>query len=97
MSLPEKPHFDPQSKTAKPHQSSSHPLAGSSAAARPRGRKPTVSAGPGQSWVNLMKSDVEEYARSHAAGAAGASPGPGLLQKVSDGFKRLLKKLAKTP
>jgi len=96
MSLPEKPRSDPQSKTAKPHQSGSHPLKGSSAASRPQLPKMTK-VGPGQSWANLMRGDVEEYARSHAAAPAGASPGPRLLQKVSDGFKGLLKKLIKTP
>jgi len=44
-----------------------------------------------------MRSDLDEYARSHTGGAAGATSGPGLLQKVSAGFKGLLKKLTKAP
>ncbi len=96
MSLPNKAPFDPQSKTAKLHQSGKHPLAGSAAASLQKMPKITR-GGPGQTWVNLMKRDVEEYARSHAGGAAGANPGPGLLQKVSDGIKGLLKRLTKTP
>jgi hypothetical protein len=96
MSLPKKPLFDPQSKTANPHQSDNHPLAGSAAASLQKVAKP-IRVGPGQSRANLMRSDLDEYARSHAGGAAGANPGPGLLQKVSAGFKGLLKKLTKTP
>jgi len=95
MSLPKKALFNPQSKTAKLHQSGNHPAAGSAAAALQKVSE--VRVGPGQSWVNLMRRDVEEYARLHAGGAAGANPGPGLLHKVSDGIKGLLKKLAKTP
>ena len=115
MSLPKKQLFDPQSKTANPHQSDNHPLAGSAAASNrtvvtSTPETPSTSAwwvlaaaslqkvakpirvGPGQTRANLMRSDLDEYARSHAGGAAGANPGPGLLQKVSDEFKRLLKK-----
>ncbi len=43
----------------------------------------------GQSKANLfIKQDLEEYAR--------ANPGPGLLEKISDGIKGLLKKLTKS-
>jgi len=96
VSLPKKPLFDPQSKTANPHQSGNHPLVGSAAASLREVAKP-IRVGPGQSWANLMRSDLDEYARSHTGGAAGATSGPGLLQKVSAGFKGLFKKLTKTP
>jgi hypothetical protein len=96
MSLPKKPPFDPQAKTSKPHQSGNHPLAGSAAASLRKVVKP-IRVGPGQSRANLMRSELDEYASSHARGAARANPGPGLLQKVSAGFKGLLKKLTKTP
>jgi len=91
MSQPEKPQFDPQSKTAKPGQSGNHPVAGSAKVSLGKIAKP-ISDRPGQTWFNLKKSDVDEYARSHASGAVGANPGPGLLQK----FKGLWKKLTKT-
>jgi hypothetical protein len=98
MSQPKKSPFDPQSKTAKPHQSGNHPLAGSAAASQRKIPKPIVTrGGPGQSRWNLMRSDLDEYARFHGGGAAGAKPGRGLLQKFSDGFKGLLKKLTGTP
>ena len=99
MSLPEKSPVDPQSSAAKPHQSGNHPLAGSAAAPRPKFPKPTISRrdGPGHSREDLARKDVEEYARSHPGRAAATSPGPGLLQMISDGFKGLLKKLTKTP
>jgi len=96
MSQPKKSEVDTQSKTAKPHKSGNHPLAGSAAASLGKIAKPTR-VGPGQSRFYLMRSDLDEYARSHAGGAAGANPGPGQLQRVSDAFKRLLKKLTKTP
>ena len=96
MSQPKKPLVDLQRKTVKPHQSGNHPLVGS-AAASPLELPKTTRVGVGQSWMNLMRGDLDEYARSHAGGAAGANPGPGLLQKVSDGFKGILKKLTKTP
>jgi hypothetical protein len=92
MPQPKKPLFDPQSKTAKPGQSGKHPVAGSAKESLGKIAKP-MSGGPGQTWFNLKKSDVDEYARSHAGGAVGANPGPGLLQK----FMGLLKKLTKTP
>jgi hypothetical protein len=96
MSLPKKPLSDPQSKTTKPHQSASHPPRSPEAESLLRVAKP-MKVGTGQSRVNLMRSDLDEYARSHAGGAACSNAGPGLLQKVSDGFKGLLKKLTKTP
>ncbi len=47
-----------------------------------------MKVGTGQSRVNLLtKHDLDEYARAH--------PGPGLLEKISDGIKGLLKKLTK--
>ena len=92
MSPPEKPPFDPQRKTAKPSQSGNHPVASSAKVSLGKIAKP-MSGGPGQTWFNLKRSDVDEYARSHPGGAVGANPGPGMLQK----FKGLLKKLTKTP
>jgi hypothetical protein len=96
MSLPKRPLFDPQSKIAKPHQSGSHPLV-RPAAASPQGIARPMRVAARQSRADLTRHDLEEYARSQAGGAAGANPGPGLLEKVSDGIKGLLKKLTKTP
>jgi hypothetical protein len=49
-----------------------------------------LKVGTGQSRVNLFpKRELEEYARRN--------PGPGLLGKIGDGIKGLLKKLTKAP
>ena len=95
MSPPKKTPVDLQSKTAQPHQSGSHPVAGSRAVSLKNVSKP-IKVGTGQSWANLMKSDVDDYFRSHRGGAAGSNPGPGLLEKLTGGIKGLLKKLTKT-
>jgi len=101
MSLPKKPRFDPQSddpqsKTAQAHQSASHPPRSPEAKPVLRVAKP-MKVGTGQSRANLMRSDLDEYARLHPDGDTCSNAGPGLLQKVSDGFKGLLKKLTKSP
>jgi hypothetical protein len=47
-----------------------------------------MKVGTGRSRVNLFaKRELDEYAR--------ANPGPGLLQKIGNGIKGLLKKLTK--
>jgi hypothetical protein len=96
MLLPKRPPFDPRGKTAPLHQSGSHPVARSAAASLRNVAKP-LKVGPGQSWANLTKDDVDEYARSRAGGGACANPGPGLLEKLSGRIKGLFKKAAKSP
>jgi hypothetical protein len=47
-----------------------------------------MKVGTGQSRVNLLtKHELEEYAR--------ANPGPGPIEKISDGIKGFFKKLTK--
>jgi len=102
MSEPKKPP-DTQSKAVPLHQSGSHPIArplhqsGSHPIARPSPGTLTnvskpIKVGTGQSWANLMKSDVDEYARAHAVAAAAPPSGPGLIEKL----KRLFGKRAKS-
>jgi len=54
VSLPKKPLFDPQSKTAKPHRSGNHPLAGSAAASLQEVAKPI------QSWSRPELGEFDE-------------------------------------
>jgi hypothetical protein len=49
-----------------------------------------IKVGTGQSRVNLFsKRELEEYSRQN--------PGPGLLRRIGDRVKGLLKKLTKAP
>jgi hypothetical protein len=95
MSQPKKPLVGPHSKIANLHSSGKHPLAGSAPASLGRSVAP-IRGGPGQTWFNLKKSDLDEYARSHPA-----NPGPSLLQTIIAGFKllvqKLLRKFTQTP
>ncbi len=73
------------------NQSGSHPIARPSPGTLTNISKP-IKVGTGQSWANLMKSDVDEYARSQAAATAAAPSGPGLIEKL----KRLFGKRTKS-
>ncbi len=90
MTEPKKPPSDAQNKTAQVQRSGSHPIARSGAVALTNVAKP-IKVGTGQSRANLMRSDVDEYARSQT-GAAGVQPSSGLFEKLSGGVKALLKK-----
>lgn len=72
---------DPSGKFAAAphgHSSTSHPVLG---------EVKKVTRGPGQSWVNLTKSDVEEYAREHPQ-SGDKKAGPSFLAKLGSIFKR---------
>jgi len=90
MTEPKKPPSDAQNKTAQLHRSGSHPIVRSGAVSLTNVAKP-IKVGTGQSRANLMKSDVDEYARSQT-GAVGVKLSSGLLEKLSGGVKALLKK-----
>ena len=90
MTEAKKPPSDAQNKTAQLQRSGSHPIARSGAVSLTNVAKP-IKVGTGQSRANLMKSDVDEYARSQT-GAAGVKPSSGLFEKLSGGVKALLKK-----
>ena len=90
MTEAKKPPSDAQNKTAQVQRSGSHPIARSGAVALTNVAKP-IKVGTGQSRANLMRSDVDEYARSQT-GAAGVQPSSGLFEKLSGGVKALLKK-----
>ena len=91
MTEAKKPPSDAQNKTAQLQRSGSHPIARSGAVALTNVAKP-IKVGTGQSRANLMRSDVDEYARSQTSGAAGVQPSSGLFEKLSGGVKALLKK-----
>lgn len=95
MPLPNNPACGPKSKNVKLHESGSHPVTRSGTAPLQKIAKP-IRVGTGQSWANLMKSDVQEYASSHAHGTR-SDAGPGLFGKLIGGIRGLFSKPAKNP
>jgi len=76
MSSPNKPPFDSKGK-AKLNESGSHSIV--RAAQGSLQSVKSLKVGSGQTWSNLMKSDVDEYARAQAGGGNRGDASRGLL------------------
>jgi len=93
MPSPNKPPFDPKSK-AKLNESGSHPIVRPAQGSLQSVK--SVKVGSGQTWTNLMKSDVDDYARAEAGGAGRADASPGWIRQLIGRVRRSFAKSSKS-